>query len=94
MVESIQTINVLLLNLIQIRMDTRMRTDCLNWPTIKSGKNIYHPILRQKEIITEQHTGQDPMWFGKVVYLDWAVTNTGKILSRTSGEDDQQGIKS
>ena len=60
-VESVQATNSLLLNL--ILQYTNMRMDCLNWPAINIGKEIYHPISCQKDIIKEQYTEQHPRWY-------------------------------
>ena len=95
MIESIEAITGLLLNL--TLQYTNMRTDCLNWPTINIGKEIYHPILHQKEIMKElerRYTEQDPHRFTTgIVHYNCAVTSTGKILSRTPLKDDQHGLK-
>ena len=93
MVESIQAINGSLLNL--ILQYPNMRTNCLNWPTIKIGKNIYHPILQNEETMKEQYTKADLCLFETpFVSYGCAVTSTGKILSRTWDlYDSQQGIK-
>ena len=94
MVESIQAITGSLLNL--ILQHTNMRTDSLNWPTIKIGKDIYHPILQNEKVMKEQYTKADPCMFKTpIVSYGCAVTGTGKILSRTSDLYDGQleGIK-
>ena len=95
MVELIEAITGLLLNL--TLQHTNMRTDCLNWPTINIGKEIYHPILRQKEIMKElerkRYTQPDPWCFeAEIVCNNCAVTSTGKILSKISSKDDQLKI--
>ena len=51
MIESIEAITGLLLNF--TLQYTNVRADCLNSPTINIGKEIYHPILRQKEMNRE-----------------------------------------
>ena len=96
MIESIEAITGLLLNF--TLQYTNVRTDCLNWPTINIGKEIYHPILRQKEIMKElekrRYTQPDPWYFEtEIVCNNCAVTSTGKILSKTSWKDDQHGLK-
>ena len=93
MVVSIQAITGLLLNL--ILQYTNMRTDALSWPTIKTGKDIYHPILQNEEVMKEQYTKADLCMFKTpIVPYGCAVTSTGKILSRTSDlYDGQEGIK-
>ena len=95
MVESIQAITGSLLNL--ILQYTNMRTHCSNWPTIKIGKDIYHPILDNEEMMKEQYTKAHLCRFERptVVSYGCAVTGTGKILSRTSGYyiGEQNGIK-
>ena len=91
MVESIQAINELLLNL--TLQHTNMRTDSLNWPTINTGREVYKPILRQKEIMKERemkrYTEQYPMrrLENVIEYNNCAVTSTGKILSITLKND-------
>ena len=85
-VESIQAITGLLLNL--TLQHTNMRTDCLNWPTINIGKEIYHPVQHQKEIMKKQYVQQDPWWFEtEIIYRHCAVTSTEKILSKTLSKD-------
>ena len=97
MVESIQAITGSLLNL--ILQYTNMRTDSLNWPTIKTGKDIYHPILQNVEVMKEQYTKFKAdlcLLKTPIDSDDCAVTSTGKILSRTSDVYHghcQEGIK-
>ena len=94
MVESIEAITGLLLHF--ILQYTNMRTDRLNWPAINTSKEIYHPILRQKQRMKElevrRYKEQDPRKFQtEIVYRDCAATSTGQILSRPRYEDDQDG---
>ena len=94
MVESIQAITGSLLNL--ILQYPNMRTNCLNWPIIKIGKDIYHPILQNEEVMKEQYTKADVCMFKTpIVPCGCAVTSAGKILSGTSDLYDGQleGIK-
>ena len=92
MVESIQAITGSLLNL--ILQYTNMRTHCSNWPTIKIGKDIYHPILDNEEMMKEQYTKADLCEFETpIVSYGCAVTSTGKILSIAPFYDAQKDIK-
>ena len=94
MVESIQAITRLLVNL--SLQHTNMRTDCLNWPTIYIGKEIYHPILNDEEIMQEieerRYTDRVP-WIWRSQTNGCAITSTGKILSKTVSRDDQRGLE-
>ena len=96
MVESIQAITELLLNL--TLQHTNMRTDCLDWPTINTSKEIYRPVQRQKEIMKKseerRYTGQDLRCLQtEIVYRNCAVTSTGKILSKASNDFNQHGLQ-
>ena len=93
MVESIQAINELLFNLtIQY---TNIKMGAFNWPTINMGKEIYHPILHDAEIMTkseERRYTKHVAWIWRsqtnIRSYDCAITSTGKILSI-----DQHGLK-
>ena len=92
MVESIQAISGSLLNL--ILQYTNMRTNCLNWPTIKIGKDIYHPILDNEEVMKKQYTKADLCLLKTPIDVDGcAVTSTGKILSKALEKYGQESIK-
>ena len=92
MVQSIQAITGSLLNL--ILQYTNMRTDYSNWPTIKIGKDIYHPILDNEEMMKEQYTKADLCKFETpIVSYGCAVTSTRKILSIAPFYDAQKDIK-
>ena len=93
MVKSILAITESLLNL--ILQYTKLRMDCLSWPTINTGQEIYHPILHNEEIMNkldEEHckTRQIP-WILKfsigITHHVCAITSKGKILLRTCEED-------
>ena len=98
MVESIQAINGLLFNLtVQY---TNIKMDAFNWPAIKVGKAIYHPILHDEEIMEKsevwQYTEQIPwIWRSQtnIKYYNCAITSTGKILSKTMSKDNQPGLE-
>ena len=72
---------------------------CLNWPTINIGKEIYHPILHNDEIVKQLEKKRQTrqfLWmrqFQTNIKKDCTITSGGKILSRTSREDDQHGLK-
>ena len=94
LVESIQAITGLLLHL--TLQHTNMMTNCLNWPTINIGKEIYEPVKRQKEIMQQREkrkytkAKQDPWRFqtdARFNDYDCAVTSKGEILSTILHED-------
>ena len=95
MVESIQAITIFLLNL--ILQYTKMRTDCLNWPTIKIGmQNIYHPILQNKEIVAEFSFCGGPIirfYSDEIDYFGCAVTSKCKVLSKPRRKDSQHSLE-
>ena len=97
-VESIEAITGLLLNL--TLRHTNMKTDCLNWPTINIGKELYHPIFHNEKIMKEleerRFTREVPcIWKFQTtsIYSSCAVTSTGKILSTMGRGNDQPGLQ-
>ena len=84
-VDSIQIINALLIDLAM--KFTNISMGCLNWPTIKIGKVIYHPVLHNNAVLKEieKNDMQFP-WIWKLpVRIDddcFALTGKGEILSR------------
>ena len=100
MVESIQAINKLLFNL--TLQHTNIKMGAFNWPTIKIGEGIYHPILHDKEMINELkkvcYTGKVPWIFGEfrnigINYNGCAITSNEGLLLRTSEEDGLKIMK-
>ena len=94
MVESIQAINGLLFNL--TLQHTNIKMGAFNWPTINIGKEIYHPILHDPDIMKEsvegRYTKQVPWIWRPQTRIEYysrdAITTTGKILS-----NNQHGLK-
>ena len=85
-VDSIQMINALLIDLAMKFTNISMQ-GCLNWPTIKIGKVIYHPVLHNNAVLKEieKNDMQFP-WIWKLPlrndYDGCAITAKGEILSR------------
>ncbi|CAB4013983.1 Hypothetical predicted protein [Paramuricea clavata] len=86
-VDSIQMINALLIDLAM--KFTNISMGCLNWPTIKIGKVIYHPVLHNNAVLKEieKNDMQFP-WICKFpvdidcsLYHGCALTGKGEILS-------------
>ena len=95
-VESVQAIARLLQYL--ILQYTNIKMAPFNWPTINIGREIYHPIFNNEEILIElgerRYADQLPwMWQCQTNddIIGCAVTSTGKIL--TFEEDYQKAIK-
>ena len=83
-VESIQIINALLIHL-AIKF-TNISMGFLQWPTIKIGKAIYHPVLHNSAVLKEfeENDMQSPwIWkFSKDIRVNRsALTSKGEILS-------------
>jgi hypothetical protein len=87
-VDSIQMINALLIDLAM--KFTNISMGCLNWPTIKIGKERYHPVLHNNTVlhnaVLQQNDKQFP-WIWKLpLRIDddcFALTGKGEMLSRS-----------
>jgi hypothetical protein len=84
-VDSIQMINALLIDLAM--KFTNISVGCLNWPTIKIGKERYHPVLHNNAVLKEieKNDMQFPwIWdLPKGIGYGCALTGKGEILSRS-----------
>jgi hypothetical protein len=83
-VDSIQMINALLIDLAM--KFTNISMGCLNWPTIKIGKERYHPVLHNNAVLKEieKNDMQFPWIWDLPERIDYgcAITGKGEILSR------------
>ena len=84
-VDSIQMINALLIDLAM--KFTNISMGCLNWPTIKIGKGIHHPVLHNNAVLKEieKNDVQFPWIWDLPERIDYdgcAITGKGEILSR------------
>ena len=84
-IESIQMMNALLIDLTMKFTDIKMGV--LNWPTIKTGKAFYHPLLDNQELKKEieKNKTKVPWCWCFEFYLNFpqhvALTSKGAILS-------------
>jgi hypothetical protein len=88
-VDSIQMINALLIDLAMKFTNISMGSGCLSWPTIKIGKEIYHPILNNNAVLGEREKNDMQFtWMWKlperIDYHGCALTGNGEILSLRS----------
>jgi hypothetical protein len=88
-VDSIQMINALLIDLAMKFTNISMGSGCLSWPTIKIGKEIYHPILNNNAVLGEREKNDMQFtWIWKlperIDYHGCALTGNGEILSLRS----------
>ena len=82
-IESIQMINALLIDFTM--SVTNVKMGVLNWPTIKTGKAFYHPLLHDQELqrTVKKNETRVP-WFWKLGYIlpvYCALTSKGEVLS-------------
>ena len=70
-IESIQMMNALLIDLTM--KFTKIKMGVLNWPTIKTGKAFYHPLLDNQELRKEikKNETKVPWFWCFVVYQNW-----------------------
>ena len=84
-VDSIQMINALLIDL-AMKFTNISMWGCLIWPTIKIGKEIYHPVLHNNAVLKEieKNDMQFPWIWDIHEYFDYlhgcALTGKGEIL--------------
>ena len=97
-VESIQMINALLIDL--TKKFTNIKMGLLNWPTIKIGKDFYHPLLEdhalqrkleKKKTQLPWHWKFDECIEGFEVFSMCALTSKGEMLSYV--EKDYNSLK-
>ena len=93
-IESIQIINALLIDL--ARKFTNISIGFLQWPTIKLGKAIYHPVLYNNAVLEEFEENDQSPWVwnfpGGTRLTCPALTIKGEILSAALGREDSLDI--
>ena len=82
-IESIQMMNALLIDFTM--SVTKIKVGVLNWPTIKTGKAFYHPLLHDQELqrtVKENETRVPWFWkLGYILPVYCALTSKGEVLS-------------
>ena len=82
-IESIRMINALLIDFTM--SVTKIKMGVLNWPTIKTGKAFYHPLLHDQELqrtVKENETRVPWFWkLGYILPVYCALSSKGEVLS-------------